>query len=85
MNATNRDLGKYVADYKSQFMHKDNHNKGALYQSDYTQIYQMSNDPDKTIGGRLYNAIDNALMAGFMIGYKCAKREAKRGQYKHGT
>ena len=42
--------------------------KGAFYMSDYYQIRDMSMD--------IFELMDNALVIGFVIGYKCAKREA---------
>lgn len=64
-----RDLQKYVEDYKRKF-YGNEYNGGAFYVSDFYQITDMGTD--------LFDLIDNALMAGFMVGYKKAKRE-KRG------
>ena len=62
----NRDLQKAIADYKKKF---DNNKcrKGIFYASDFYQIKDISN-------GEYWGSISNALMAGFMIGYRTAKR-----------
>ena len=67
-----RNLKKAVEDYNAKFGSMKN-NKGAFFVNDYFQIREMSlENSEKDI---LLTAIDNALKAGFMIGYKCAKRE----------
>lgn len=67
-----RDLNKAIEDYKRKFW-KRGEQKGALFASDYQQIWDMSN-------GDSFHCVDNALMAGFMIGYRCAKRENRKGR-----
>lgn len=62
-----RDVNKAIQDYKKQFMYGDS-NKGKFYVSDFYQVNEISK-------GDKYNCIDNALMVGFMVGYRLAKRE----------
>lgn len=64
-----RDLKRYVADYQQTFL-KKNGRRGAFYMSDVEQIVEMSND--------LVVAAYCALQAGFMVGYRAAKAEARR-------
>ena len=65
-----RDMQKAIEDYKKTFCHNNNGTKGAFYASDIQQIYN-------SIGNDAYSLIANALEAGFMIGYRCAKREKR--------
>lgn len=60
----NRDISKAIADYKKQFI---NNKSGHFYASDFYKIRDISD-------GTIYDNISNALMAGFMIGYRTAKR-----------
>lgn len=70
-----RDLQKAIQEYEKRFYHRTD-NKGAFYAGDVRQILDMSKSD--TTGGTLYNAIENALYAGYMIGYRTAKREGRR-------
>ncbi len=64
-----RDLQKYVEEYKSKFYGLRT-GKGAIYGSDIDQIFKMvSNDFDR---------IGYALEAGFIIGYRLGKKEARK-------
>lgn len=66
-----RDIRKTIEEYERMFpVRKDNHNKGAFYMSDFQQLWSISNTQ--------YECTSNALMAGFMVGYKCAKREQRK-------
>ena len=65
-----RDLRKSIEAYKKKF-YPMQHNSGAFYYNDLKRIYELSN-------GDLWDAIVNALMAGFMIGYRYAKREQRK-------
>lgn len=67
-----RDLQKAVAEYKTKYYRRMD-NKGAFYAGDVNQILNMSKSD--TTSETLYNAIENALYAGYMIGYRTAKRE----------
>lgn len=67
-----RDLNKAIEDYKRKFWKRGNR-KGILFVSDFLQIDEMSN-------GSKACMIDNALMAGFMIGYRFAKRESRKAR-----
>lgn len=74
-----RDLNKYIKEYREQFENSGN-NKGAFYSSDFEQILDISNKDLGNVGAKisngnlLYSLIDNALISGFMIGYKLGKR-----------
>ena len=67
-----RDLQKAIEEYKTKYYHRTD-SKGAFYVGDIKQIKEISkaNNPNET----LINAIENALYAGYMIGYRTAKRE----------
>ena len=70
-----RNIKKAIEDYKKQFWRKENsHNRGAFYYSDYRQIADLSTKGEIL---DISAAIDNALMAGFMIGYRTARRESR--------
>ena len=64
-----RDIGKAISEYKKKFYGKKS-TKGKFYSSDFYQINEISK-------GEKWECIYNASMAGFMIGYKLAKREEK--------
>lgn len=74
-----RDLQKAVQDYQKRY-YNSRSNEGAFYASDFYQIKEISG------GGydarTLYNAIGNALEAGFMIGYRKAQRDYKKRNAK---
>lgn len=63
-----RSIEKAIADYKKKYFNTLD-NAGAFYVSDYYQIMELSQNK--------VDCIDNALMAGYMIGYRTAKREAR--------
>lgn len=69
-----RDVNKAIQDYKKKFMYGDS-NKGKFYVTDYYQVNEISK-------GDKYNCIDNALMLGFMVGYRLGKTESRNKQ-KH--
>ena len=56
-----RDIKKAIEEYQRRF-------GDVFYTSDYDQIYKMSK-------GDKFSLIDNALTAGFMIGYRAAERK----------
>ena len=56
-------------DYKTYRKRNDHYNIGAFFASDYQEIKENSKS--------LYDVMDLALMAGFMIGYRRAKREER--------
>ena len=60
-----RDIEKAITDYNKKF---SNSKKGCFYLRDIRKIHDMSN-------GDIYECINNALSAGFMVGYRLAKRE----------
>ena len=71
-----RDLKKAIADYKKQYERR-NGNEAAFYYDDLQQIHDMSADE--------YDVISNALIAGFMIGYRKAQRDHRKKQSGSGT
>ena len=56
-------------DYKTYLERHNHHNIGAFFASDYQEIKENSKS--------LYDVMDLALTAGFMIGYRRAKREER--------
>lgn len=66
-----RDIKKSIQDYKEQFFVRSG--KGQFYLSDFEQVDELSD-------GTTFDLIANGMMAGFMIGYRYAKREMKRGK-----
>ena len=62
-----RDLRKDIAEYHRRF---DNTNTGNLYTNDFYQIREIS---ESTV-----DMVFNALEAGFMIGYRAAKRDSRK-------
>ena len=70
-----RDLKKAVQEYDKRYSKKDS-GEGAFYASDIIQIKEMSEG--NTAANLLFDAISNALKAGFMIGYRKALRDLKK-------
>ncbi len=66
----NRSVEKYCAEYEK--IHEYETGKASFYVSDYNGIRNLW----KKEGCGIVNLIDIALRFGFMVGYKCAKREA---------
>ena len=66
---------KTITDYRRYIKRTG---RGRIYFDDLNDIYEMNKN---TNSGQLsiFGAIGDALEVGFMIGYRCAKREA-RGQ-----
>lgn len=64
---------KAITDYR-RYIERTGH--GGIYLDDLNDIYEMNKNAN---GGRLsiFGAIGDALEVGFMIGYRCAKREAR--------
>lgn len=69
-----RDLQKALQEYQKKFGGNDK--RGAFYYSDIEQIRTMSTPPGSIVPD-LFKVIGNALRAGFMIGYRTAKREKR--------
>lgn len=68
-----RDMSKAIGEYNRRFANRpDNHNAGTFFCSDVYQIMQMSKKKDP------WDMIHNALQAGFMIGYRTAKRQMEQ-------
>lgn len=74
-----RNMEKAINDYQKQF--SGNSGSGAFYTTDVKQIYDMAEGAD--LGDRDFMLISNALQAGFMIGYRKGKADAKKGQVKN--
>ena len=61
-----------VYDYQ-QFI--DRTGRGAFRWNDLKQLMDMSSKDGSV---NVYDLMSNSLYAGFMIGYRCAKREARK-------
>lgn len=72
-----RDLRKHIELYDKKYLDlkKNRSGAGCFFVTDYKQIEEMS-------GGKIGQIIDNALKAGFIIGYNRAKAEKKK-ESKH--
>lgn len=75
-----RDIRKACSDYDSRF--KDSkHGEGAFYTSDFIQIKDMVVEKvgsSRSINEWLYETIDIAIRAGFMIGFRYGMRNRRR-------
>ena len=69
-----RDINKAIADYKKKF--GATNKGGAFYTTDLMQIRDTAEGD--TRGDRDFILISNALRAGFMIGYRKGKADAKK-------
>lgn len=74
-----RNMEKAINDYQKQF--SGNSGNGAFYTTDVKQIYDMAEGA--ALGDRDFMLISNALQAGFMVGYRKGKADAKKGQVKN--
>lgn len=64
-----RNAKNLIEQYNKKYLNNANNSTvGAFYTSDYVQIKDLSK-------GDLYEAIENALKVGFIVGYNRAKRE----------
>lgn len=74
-----RDLQKAVQDYRTKYYGADNkHGKGVFYVSDLQQIKEMAlARSGDSYPETLYDAIVYGLEAGFMVGFRAAKREKR--------
>lgn len=77
-----RDLNQYIERYEEKFVRKNSSpTRGAFYAEDMIQLKKRI-DKIALRGGSIdemiYTAIDDALRAGFMVGYSCGRREVKR-------
>ena len=68
-----RNLQNAINAYKNQFQHQ---RTGTFYSSDYYQLAAMSKNQRGEIDP--YFLVDNTMMAAFMIGYRCAKRQQQK-------
>ena len=69
-----RDIRKYIAEYEAMGEGK----RGCLYVSDIQQIYDIAEEEGNGIKEAMFDAICNAMMAGYMIGYKRCKANRRR-------
>lgn len=74
-----RNMIKAIDDYKKKF--GGGTAEGAFYTTDVKQIHDTAEGA--AIGDRDFILISNALRAGFMVGYRKGKADAKKGQVKH--
>ena len=73
-----RDLSKAIEEYNALCKSKGG-NFGCFYCSDLTQLRNIATDKGGiSFWDIVYHAIDSSLAAGFMIGYKAAKREQRQ-------
>lgn len=76
-----RDIKKSCDEYDRKFTGIPGSTKGAFYASDFIQIKDLVLEKmgeSRNISAFLYEAIDISLRAGFMIGYRCGRRENRR-------
>lgn len=78
-----RSIAKAVEDYRKKH-YKDGNKEGLFYASDILQVKELAEKKAQPYGGHimevLYNAIGIGLEAGYIIGYRTAKRHARRRQ-----
>lgn len=72
-----RNIKKICADYH-ELKKKKPESFGEFYYSDMVQLIEMARTQEGN--EQLYEAVCRSLEAGFMIGYRCAKREQKRAR-----
>lgn len=70
-----RSMQRYIDEYRKTFCGRKD-TLGAIYLPDVDEIYRLNE------GKSIFDAISNAMYAGFMIGYKCAKGRAKAARAK---
>ena len=75
-----RNINKAIEDYNKKF--GSGSAEGAFYCTDVEQIRQTAEGAQ--LGDRDYILITNALRAGFMVGYRKGKADAKKGLKKNG-
>lgn len=81
----NRNIRKYIDDYNKLFL---NRNRGGIFPSDIMQLADIGEELNAQIpaakgkhavigADTLILAIDSALRAGMVMGYRCAERDAR--------
>ena len=75
-----RNMIKAIDDYKKKFSGKTA--EGAFYTTDFMQIRDTAEGV--TRGDRDFILISNALRAGFMVGYRKGRADAKKGRSNNG-
>lgn len=75
-----RNIFKAIEDYKKNF--GGNSSNGAFYTTDIQQIRDTARG--ELWNDREFTLISNALQAGFMIGYRKGKADAKKGKKNNG-
>lgn len=68
-----REIKRYVEEY-DRVHFNPNTGAGAFYLSDFTQIKELS--------GNSWELVNNALKAGFIVGYRKAQRDTKKSAHK---
>lgn len=58
----------------NEYFKRKNKNKGCFYLGDFIELLEMSNGK--------YELMFNSLNAGYIIGYRTAKREIKKNEKK---
>lgn len=71
-----RSIKKAVNDYWN-YTEKKGRNTGAIYAGDIQELIEMSTKAGHT---DVFELASNGLMAGYMLGYRRAKREEARGK-----
>jgi len=76
-----RDITKSIEAYKKKYFHAG-HGEGAFYVEDVDGICQYVNEKygDELNRNTLFSMIGCALEAGFMIGYRKAQADARKGR-----
>lgn len=88
----NRNIRKYIDDYNKLFL---NRNRGWIFPSDIMQLADIGEELNAqnpagkgkyaVIGvDTLILAIDSALRAGMVMGYRCAERNARKRRARKG-
>ena len=65
-------IARAAEEYEKRFSKMSN-NKGAFWAGDFNEVRNMA-------GNDVWEMISVSLTAGFMIGYRCAKAEARKAQ-----
>ena len=76
-----RDLKKAIQEYKKNYEGRSD-GAGAFYMDDLRQIQATAEGMSGF--NRDFELINNALMAGFMIGYRKGKADTKKGIMNNG-
>ena len=75
----NRDIKKAIREYMQLTDYRKSKTRGAFYTDDVKQIIELSTTDGRTSTA---DAVLNALQAGFTIGYRTARSDARRDAHK---